>query len=172
MEVDQITQGLALSEESNNNRNNNRPQRRRRPNNRNRNRNRNNNQSGENKSQQKKAGHKSGQGRSQGNRPNKSNHSTSGAQNNRNKKRPNNNRRSNRSKPMTPARVILKYDNLLEQHLVARRKYFEMHGRSEGRQKEKLEKNFYKTLDDLRFFEMGLKDWQKEALEKKTEAYP
>lgn len=80
--------------------------------------------------------------------------------------------KNRRPKSLTPARITQKYDNLLEQHIVARRKYFEMHGRAQGRQLEKIENNYQKTLDSLRRFESGLKDWQIEVLKDKIDAYP
>jgi GTPase involved in cell partitioning and DNA repair len=73
---------------------------------------------------------------------------------------------------MTPTRVMQKYDNLLEQHVIARRKYFEMYGRASGKQLSKLEKNFYDTLSDLRNYESKLEDWQKEVLQNKVDMYP
>ena len=80
--------------------------------------------------------------------------------------------RNRRPKSLTPARILQKYDNLMEQHIVARRKYFEMHGRAQGKQLDKIEANFQKSLDSLRRFEEGLKDWQLEVLKEKIDAYP
>lgn len=80
--------------------------------------------------------------------------------------------KNRRPKSLTPARILQKYDNLLDQHIVARRKYYEMHGRLKGRQLEKIENNFKKTLDSLRRFEEGLKDWQLEVLKDKIDRYP
>lgn len=99
--------------------------------------------------------------------------------NNNNNKNNNNNRNRNknsqnknrRPKSLTPARIIQKYDNLLEQHITARRKYFELHARVKGKQLDKIEQNFQKTLHDLRNFEAGLKDWQKEVLTQKVDQY-
>lgn len=84
-------------------------------------------------------------------------------------KGPNKNRRP---KSLTPARILQKYDNLLEQHIVARRKYYEMHGRVQGKQLDKVEKNFFKTMEAIRTFEDGLKDWQRDVLKEKIDAYP
>lgn len=50
-------------------------------------------------------------------------------------------------------RAYEKYQNLLDQHLIARRKYFELYYRADHLQKNKLERNFYQTLYDLRDFE-------------------
>ncbi len=66
----------------------------------------------------------------------------------------------------------MKYDNLLEQHLITRRKYFEYFNRVDDRQLRRLEKNFYDSVEHLRRFEANLEPWQREALEKrKTERY-
>tara|TARA_B100001971_G_scaffold84647_1_gene77950 strand:- start:45219 stop:45788 length:570 start_codon:yes stop_codon:yes gene_type:complete len=95
---------------------------------------------------------------------------------NNNRKRNNHNKRSQnknrRPKSLTPARIIQKYDNLMEQHIIARKKYFELHARVKGKQLDKIEQNFNKTLHDLRNFENGLKDWQREVLAEKINAYP
>jgi hypothetical protein len=66
----------------------------------------------------------------------------------------------------------VKYDNLLEQHLITRRKYYDYFNRVDERQLRKLEKNFYDSIEHLRRFEANLEPWQREALEKrKTERY-
>lgn len=80
--------------------------------------------------------------------------------------------KNRRPKNLSPIRIIQKYDNLLDQHLIARKKFFEMHGRLAGKQLEKIEQNFTRTLEELRKFERGLRDWQKEVLEKKINNYP
>lgn len=82
------------------------------------------------------------------------------------------NNKNRRPKSLTPSRIQQKYDNLLEQHIVARRKYFESHGRVQGKQLEKIEYNFDKTLTALRDFENNLKDWQLEVLNNKINGYP
>lgn len=97
------------------------------------------------------------------NGPNKNN-------NNRNRNR-NSQNKNRRPKSLTPARIIQKYDNLLEQHIIARKKYFELHARVKGKQLDKIEQNLQKTLHDLRNFEAGLKDWQKEVLTGKVDQY-
>lgn len=53
-------------------------------------------------------------------------------------------------------RIYEKYLNLLDQHLIARRKYHDMFYRAEPAQKAKLERNFYNTLNDVREFENKL----------------
>lgn len=66
----------------------------------------------------------------------------------------------------------MKYDNLLEQHLITRRKYYEYFNRVDDRQLKKLERNFYTSIEHLRRFEANLDSWQRETLEKrKTERY-
>jgi hypothetical protein len=66
----------------------------------------------------------------------------------------------------------VKYDNLLEQHLITRRKYFEYFNRVDYRQLKKLEYNFYDSVEHLRRFEASLEAWQRDVLEKrKTERY-
>lgn len=73
---------------------------------------------------------------------------------------------------LTTNQVLVKYDNLLEQHLITRKKFFEYFNRVDDRQLRKLEKNFFDSIEHLRRFEEGLEPWQREALEKrKTERY-
>lgn len=79
-------------------------------------------------------------------------------------------RRSGR--PLTSNQVLIKYDNLLEQHLITRRKYYDYFNRVDDRQLRKLEKNFFASIEQLRRFEANLEPWQRETLEKrKTERY-
>ena len=97
------------------------------------------------------------------------------ASSNRNNQNKSNNKRkrryNNNKKPLTPERIHAKYDNLLEQHIVARRKFFEVNGRGNTKQTEKARAHFYRSIEQLRNFEAKLKDWQKEVLDKKTELY-
>ncbi len=80
--------------------------------------------------------------------------------------------RNRHGRPLTTNQVLVKYDNLLEQHLITRRKYFEYFNRVDERQLRRLEKNFYDSVEHLRRFEANLEPWQREALEKrKTERY-
>lgn len=80
--------------------------------------------------------------------------------------------RSRSGRVLTTNQVLVKYDNLLEQHLITRRKYYEYFNRVDDRQLRKLEKNFYDSIEHLRRFEASLEPWQREALEKrKTERY-
>lgn len=92
--------------------------------------------------------------------------------NNKNKRRRNNrNNNNNNKKPLKDDEIILKYDNLMEQHLNARKKYFENYHRKDKRRVEKLERNFHKTALDVRAFERRLKPHQFEILEKKIDGY-
>ena len=92
--------------------------------------------------------------------------------------RPNNRKRHNqnrnrRPKTLTPSRILQKYDNLMEQYINARKKFFEIYGRGNNKQLNKVERNYQTALDNLRKFESTLKeDWQKEVLSKKIDAYP
>lgn len=91
----------------------------------------------------------------------------------------NNQRSNNQSRPrsrggrvLTVNQVLIKYDNLLEQHLITRKKYYEYFNRVDNRQLYRLEKNFYDSIEHLRRFEANLEGWQRDALEKrKTERY-
>ena len=58
--------------------------------------------------------------------------------------------------PLNIERIYEKYLNLLEQHIIARRKYHDLFYRADPAQKNKLEKNFYNTLNDIRDFESKL----------------
>jgi hypothetical protein len=83
----------------------------------------------------------------------------------------NRNRRGS-GRVLTSNQVLVKYDNLLEQHLITRRKYYEYFNRVDDRQLLRLEKNFFDSIEHLRRFEANLEPWQREALEKrKTERY-
>lgn len=91
---------------------------------------------------------------------------------NRNRSHQTGSRRRGSGRVLTTNQVLVKYDNLLEQHLITRKKYYEYFNRVDERQLYKLEKNFYDSIEHLRRFEAGLEPWQKEALEKrKTERY-
>jgi hypothetical protein len=74
-------------------------------------------------------------------------------------------------KPLSGDRIITKYDNLLDQHLQARRKYYEMFHRSTGQALRKLKKNFDDSLINLRQFEEKLDEKQLETLKTKIEGY-
>ena len=88
-----------------------------------------------------------------------------------NKKRSNS--RNRRPKSMTPSRLILKYENLMEQYLISRKKYFEYFARATGRQLEKIIKNYEHNRKELHQFESKLdKDWQKDLIRAKNDPYP
>lgn len=63
-------------------------------------------------------------------------------------------------------KVISKYLNLLEQHLHARRKYFAMYHRADDRQLQKLENNYYGSMEKIREFEATLSESDKETFKK------
>lgn len=78
----------------------------------------------------------------------------------------------NRNRPVGPEasinRLVEKYINLLDQHLIARRKFHDLYYRAEPQQLNKLERNFYSTLNDLRDFEAKLPPETKELFEKRV----
>lgn len=116
----------------------------------------------QNNGQNRQGGHSEGQGQGprQDNRPQQS-HSNSQSRG----RRPG-------GRVLTSNQILVKYDNLLEQHLITRRKYFEYFNRVDYRQLKKLEYSFYDSVEHLRRFEFSLEPWQREVLEKrKTERY-
>jgi hypothetical protein len=90
-----------------------------------------------------------------------------------NKNGPNrNNRRRyrghpNKSRPLNPKaqieRLVEKYINLLDQHLVARKKFHDLYYRAEIPQLNKLERIFNQTLFELREFEKRIPAEQLDA---------
>ena len=102
----------------------------------------------------------------------KKNTEVSASANNTTNKKSNNNR-NRRPKTLTPARVLQKYDNLLEQHLIARKKFSEVHGRVAGKQLQKVVANLEKTRKNLHEYESTLqKDWQKDVIKQRLNLYP
>lgn len=83
------------------------------------------------------------------------------------------NRRYGRNKkppgPKGPEGLVRKYLNLMDTHLLARKKYYELFFRADPNQREKLEKTFYNTLDQVRLFENNLSDIEKEQLKSRIE---
>jgi hypothetical protein len=77
----------------------------------------------------------------------------------------------NKNKPANPngqlERLVEKYINLLDQHLIARRKFHDLYFRAEDSQLNKLERNFYSTINDLRDFEEKIAPELKESFEKR-----
>jgi hypothetical protein len=65
-------------------------------------------------------------------------------------------------------RIYEKYLNLLDQHLIARRKYHDLFYRADPAQKNKLERNFYNTLNDIRDFESKLAPEARTLFEKRN----
>ncbi|OUR97195.1 hypothetical protein A9Q84_12780 [Halobacteriovorax marinus] len=112
------------------------------------------------------------------NQPNKSNQSRNRYRG-KNKNKPfnkkagsssNTNRRKKNFKksPRLPMEdmVTLKYNNLLEQHLLARKKYFALFHRADPNQKAKLERIYANTISKLREFERNLSGEKKDLFEK------
>jgi hypothetical protein len=119
----------------------------------------------------------SGGGQGQQNRSESGNRPAGGGSRNNSENRNREFQGSNRNRRgsgrvLTSNQVLVKYDNLLEQHLITRRKYYEYFNRVDDRQLRRLEKNFFDSIEHLRRFEANLEPWQREALEKrKTERY-
>lgn len=166
-----------MSENQNNSNTNNKPRNKnyskKRSFNRNKNRRPNNNNNNDPK--QAAAGQNPNQGQSQNRGDNKPSNNNS---NRRNYKNRNRNKSQNREykggdpRTLTPQKVIMHYDHLLEQHTEARQKYFEMYHRGNAQQKEKYEKRFNQTLEALREFETIINPDNKKVLMERIESYP
>ncbi len=89
-------------------------------------------------------------------------------QNNRPRNPNSNNQNNNAPLGINIERIYEKYLNLLDQHLIARRKYHDLFYRADPAQKNKLERNFYNTLNDIRDFESKLAPEARELFEKKN----
>lgn len=126
-----------------------------------------------------------GQGSSGSSSSNNLNSSGSKSNSSGNKKRYNNKRsRNNRSKAhakeyrggdprnLGPNKIVMHYDYLLELHVQARQKYYELFFRANPQQKEKLEKKFNATREALREFEEMMKPEHKEILKKRIDGNP
>lgn len=108
-----------------------------------------------------------GSGNSQRRRPNRNNHNrprNPNAQPNQN----NNQNQNNGPQGINIERIYEKYLNLLDQHLIARRKYHDLFYRADPGQKYKLERNFYNTMNDIRDFESKLAPEARELFEKRN----
>ena len=70
--------------------------------------------------------------------------------------------------PINLDRIYEKYLNLLDQHLIARRKYHDLFYRADPAQKAKLEKNFYHSLNELNDFKDKLAPAARELFEKRN----
>jgi hypothetical protein len=73
--------------------------------------------------------------------------------------------------PLNIERIYEKYLNLLDQHIIARRKYHDLFYRADPAQKNKLERNFYNTLNDIREFESKLAPDVMTLFEKRNNGY-
>lgn len=86
--------------------------------------------------------------------------------------RQNTNNNGQQQRPGNPSalidRIYEKYQNLLDQHLIARKKYHDLFYRADLPQKNKLERLFYSTLKDLRDFEGRLNPAERELFEKRN----
>lgn len=142
-------------------------------------------QSNHNPNQQNRNPQRSPNGNSQGSQGARPNGDPQKASSNNNRRRNNRKNRyqkrghSGQKRPTGPIphserrpphldRAYEKYQNLLDQHLIARKKYFELFYRADPQQKNKLERNFYQTLYDLRDFEDKATDEIKDFLKIKT----
>jgi hypothetical protein len=72
------------------------------------------------------------------------------------------------NRPALIDRIYEKYQNLLDQHLIARKKFHDLFYRADLPQKNKLERLFYQTLKDLRDFEGKLNPAERELFEKRN----
>lgn len=81
-------------------------------------------------------------------------------------------RRSGGPKLSALDRLIVKVENLRNAHLEARRKYFELFDRADPRQKDKLERQFTQTMQQLRDFETALNEQDRELFKQHYDAYP
>lgn len=93
--------------------------------------------------------------------------------NNNNKKRHPNNNANRAQRPQDNStssieRLYEKYLNLLDQHLIARRKYHDLFYRADPAQKIKLEKNFYNTVNEIREFENRMNPETRALFEKRN----
>ena len=103
-------------------------------------------------------------GRNHNNRPRTPNGNPNGNPN----QGQNPNQNSNQPHGLNIERIYEKYLNLLDQHLIARRKYHDLFYRADPAQKNKLERNFYNTLNDIRDFESKLAPEARALFEKRN----
>lgn len=108
-----------------------------------------------------------GSGGGQRRRPNRNNNNRP-RNPNQNQPRDNNNNQPNGPQGLNVERIYEKYLNLLDQHLIARRKYHDLFYRADPAQKNKLERNFYNTLNDIRDFEARLAPEARVLFEKRN----
>ena len=93
----------------------------------------------------------------------------SGKPNNPNQQNANSNpnQRQDNKMPLVD-RIYEKYQNLLEQHLIARRKFHDLFYRADLPQKNKLERLFYSSIKEIRDFEARLNPVERELFEKRN----
>ncbi len=119
-----------------------------------------------NKNNQNSQAKKASNGNS-GNRGPQSQNKTGNANNKKRRRR-----RKRPSENLSPLeKLYRKYENLLEQHLIARKKYYEYFHRADPKQKIKLENNFTRTVKELRDFEMSLEGEDKNKFLEKYDSY-
>lgn len=75
---------------------------------------------------------------------------------------------SNNTQGINIERIYEKYLNLLDQHLIARRKYHDLFYRADPAQKNKLERNFYNSLNEVRDYENKLSPEARELFERRN----
>ena len=76
--------------------------------------------------------------------------------------------RNSRTSQLTSINAIFKkYDNLLENYLRLRAKYFDYFFRAASKQKSKVTENYRNALAQLRKFEQQLTDYQKEKFQQR-----
>ncbi|MFZ8932334.1 MAG: hypothetical protein ACO20H_10055 [Bacteriovoracaceae bacterium] len=92
--------------------------------------------------------------------------------NKQNRKRNNRGRYNKKGPYLSPEeRIFKKYMNLLEQHIVARKKFYELFFRADPNQKVKLEKAFNNTIEQVRSFEDSLSQDEKKLLNSRINKY-
>lgn len=124
------------------------------------------------KSSKKPQGQGPGPGPQQGQPGPKAAGSNSGRRKSNNRKRRPNTKRNPQGPKLSPLdRLIVKYENLREQHIEARRKYFDLFDRADPQQKDKLERVFTNTMVKIKEFEESLKPEDKELFDKHYNAY-
>ncbi len=112
-----------------------------------------------------------GQNSNNNRRRNNNNRNRAGGQNRPQTNNQVSNTQQNGSTGLNHERVYEKYLNLLDLHLIARKKYHDLFYRAELSQKIKLEKNFYNTLYDIRDFESRMSADVKLLFEKRNNGY-
>lgn len=132
------------------------------------------NASGASKGQGQQAGQGSNKPGAKGPQSNQSkpNKKAQGKSSNRNRRRrgPNKNRRPNPQHLSGEDFIIVKYFNLLDQHIMARRKYFDNFDRVGEKQREKLERNYIETQKTFLAFKSRLKEEDLKVFEEKFES--